>query len=210
MKNLLIIGARGFGRVIYHLAIKCKDYDKEFRIKGFLDDKYDALDNYPGYPQIIESVEDYRVKSDDVFICALGELNFKKKYTQIIIDKGGNFISLVHPSVSICKNTKIGKGCIIFRNVGMACDVSIGDFVTLHSLCIISHDVKIGNWSQVNSFSFIGGTVELADEVTIHPGAIIHPNKKIARGSTVGAGSFVIRDVEENTTVIGSPAVKLK
>lgn len=61
MKNLLIIGARGFGREIYNLALESIGYGTEFTIKGFLDDKKEALDGYDGYPSIISSVENYAV-----------------------------------------------------------------------------------------------------------------------------------------------------
>ena len=44
MKHLLIIGARGFGREVYDLAMDCIEAGAEFDIKGFLDDKKDALD----------------------------------------------------------------------------------------------------------------------------------------------------------------------
>ena len=56
MKNLLIIGSRGFGREIYNLALESICYGTEFTIKGFLDDKKEALDGYDGYPSIISSV----------------------------------------------------------------------------------------------------------------------------------------------------------
>ncbi|HOY32876.1 MAG TPA: sialic acid O-acetyltransferase, partial [Bacteroidales bacterium] len=70
MKKLILIGARGYGRVIYNLAISCKGYNTEYTIKGFLDDKRDALDEFDGYPPVIASVEDYQVQQDDVFVCA--------------------------------------------------------------------------------------------------------------------------------------------
>ena len=38
MKHLLIIGARGYGRGVYDIARSMKTYQKEFDIKGFLDD----------------------------------------------------------------------------------------------------------------------------------------------------------------------------
>ena len=53
MKNLLIIGARGFGREIFNMAHDCNGFGSEFIIKGFLDDKKDALDNFNGYVPIM-------------------------------------------------------------------------------------------------------------------------------------------------------------
>ena len=73
MKQLLIIGARGFGREVYNLFLACKAAGLEMCCKGFLDDKKDALDGYKNYPPIISSVEDYIIQEDDVFICAFFE-----------------------------------------------------------------------------------------------------------------------------------------
>ena len=92
MKNLLIIGARGFGREVYNLFLESKSNLPDIQIKGFLDDKADALDSFSNYPSIISSVEDYIIEETDVFVCALGDVNYKKKYVEIIKSKGGKFI----------------------------------------------------------------------------------------------------------------------
>lgn len=89
MKHLVIIGARGFGREIFYLAQNSIGYKTDFEVKGYLDDKSDALEGYNGYPPIISSVENYEVCDDDVFICALGDPRFKKQYANIIKEKGG-------------------------------------------------------------------------------------------------------------------------
>ena len=46
MKKLLIIGARGWGREVYGMLPSCLGYGTEFQVKGFLDDKSDALDKF--------------------------------------------------------------------------------------------------------------------------------------------------------------------
>ena len=42
MKQIVIIGARGFGRECYELFKNKKGFKWHFKIKGFLDDKADA------------------------------------------------------------------------------------------------------------------------------------------------------------------------
>ena len=96
MKQLLIIGARGWGREIYNMLPQCKGYGTEYVVKGFLDDKADALDGMPGYPPIIDSVEHYEPQEDDVFTCAMGDAHWKKHYAEIVLEKGGEFINIIH------------------------------------------------------------------------------------------------------------------
>ena len=210
MKELLIIGARGFGREVYNTALESVGYGDEFIVKGFLDDKSDALDGYEGYPPIIGSVEDYNIGKDDVFICALGDVHFKKKYIDIILEKGGEFINIIHKTAVIEKNTKIGVGCIFSRNVQISCDVKIGDYVTMNTMAVVGHDAIIGSYSHLNSMSFVGGYSELKEFVTMHTGSILLPHKKIGKNSVAGAGAFVYRNVKDDTTVIGNPAQVLK
>jgi sugar O-acyltransferase (sialic acid O-acetyltransferase NeuD family) len=209
MLNLLIIGARGFGREIYYLSTESLGFGTEFVVKGFLDDKKDALDDYKNYPPIISSVEDYSIQEDDVFICALGDVKYKKKYGDIIKSKGGNFMNLIHKSVSIGLNSVYGTGCIFTQNVNISCDVTIGNDVTIQPFSEIGHDSIIGNNCHLNTYSFMGGFSKIGDNVTINTGAILLPHKKVLDGGTIGAGSVAIRNVKNDTTVFGLPAVEI-
>ena len=130
MKGLVIIGARGFGREVSEAAKDCIGFGTEFVVKGFLDDDPHALDTTPGYPPILGPVEDYQPAGDDVFACGLGAPRWQKHYADIILQKGGRFINLIHRTATIGKNTVLGSGCIILRGVDISCDITLGDFVT--------------------------------------------------------------------------------
>jgi len=206
MKNLIIIGARGFGREVFNLARKSSDYQKKFSIKGFLDDKTDALDRFDNYPPIIESAESYIPQKNDLFVCALGNVHDKKYYSKLILEKGGIFFTLVAPKCDIPDSATIGAGCIISTNSIISVDTSIGDFVTVSAHTVIGHDVKIGSWSSIGPMAFLGGFVEVEPEVQVHAKATILPDLKIGQNSTIGAGSVVINNVRPNKTVFGNPA----
>jgi sugar O-acyltransferase (sialic acid O-acetyltransferase NeuD family) len=209
MKNLIIIGARGFGREIYNVAIQTKEHNIEWTIKGFLDDKADALDEFKNYPPIISSVEDYQVQDNDLFICALGDVNYKKKYINSVLVKGGKFTNIIHPTVIINNNTKLGIGIIICPFTYISNDVTIGNFVTIQTHSAVGHDVKIGDYSQINALTFFGGFVELKEGVTINPGANIAPKKIIAENTIVGLNSAVLKNTKPNCTVYGNPAKEI-
>lgn len=210
MKNLIIIGARGFGREVYSLAIQSVGYDEEFVVKGFLDDNSNVLDGFDNYPAILNSVEAYEIHPDDVFICALGSVKAKKHYVTILLNKGAIFINLIHKNVVFNINAKLGTGCIFWGPISISNDVIIKDFVTIHPNVAIGHDVSIGNFAHIGAYCFFGGYTEIQNDVTIYVRATILDRLKVGQGATVGAGSVVLRNVKENTTVFGNPAKKIQ
>ena len=178
MKRLIIIGARGYGREVYSLAKKAIGINEEFSIKGFLDDKSDALEGFDNYPPIIGNVEDYEIEANDVFICALGSTQWKKHYIEIILKKGGFFINLIDKTVIINENVTIGIGCIISENCVLSNDVKINDFTTIHCFSVFGHDTKIGKYVHIGAYCFFGGFVVVDDEATIYVRSTINPPKK--------------------------------
>lgn len=210
MKNLLIIGARGWGREVYDIATACREAGADFIVKGFLDDKSDALDGYDNYPPIVGPVETYAIQKNDVFICALGDVNYKKRYSEIILNKGGEFISLVHPTAIIGTNARVGKGCVVGAYANLSNDTAIGDFVTISIRAGMGHDSMIGNYSHIGGNSCISGFVTIGEKVTLHPGSVIVPHRKIGDNAIIGTGSVVLGNVKAGTTVFGNPAKKIE
>lgn len=206
MKNLLIIGARGWGREVFDIAQACIAAGEMLKVKGFLDDKSSALDNYPNYPPIVSSVESYDIQPDDVFICALGDVNYKRIYAEKILAKGGKFITLIHPTAIIGNNAKIGVGCVVGAYANISCDTRLGDFVTLSIKAGMGHDSTVGDYCHIGGLTNISGFVTIGNNVTIHPCSNIIPHKKIGDNAIVGTGSVVLKNVKEGTTVFGNPA----
>lgn len=209
MKNLIIIGARGFGRLMCSLIMQDNRYEKEFVVKGFLDSKSDALEGFEGYPSILSSVDDYKIEENDYFICALGEPKYRKQYADIIKNKGGKFYTYIHPSSIVHPNTKLGEGVIVSLFCHVANDCFIDDLTVIQGFATIGHDVKIGKNCSLQCYTFLGGFVEIGDNVMLHTRATILPSVKVGDNATVGAGSVCIKNIKPNSVVFGIPAKKL-
>lgn len=210
MKELIIIGARGFGREVYTLAQQSVGYGVNFIVKGFLDDNANALDNFSNYPKILSSVEDYQIKNTDVFICALGSIKWSVFYVSQILSKGGEFINLIHKEAALQQNVKLGIGVLISKGSIISNDVSIGNFTHIMSYCILGHDVKVDEYSRLGDYVFLGGFTKVEDQVFIAVRATVLDRLIIGSGAVVGAGSVVLRNVKPNSTVFGNPAKKLE
>jgi len=209
-KNLYIIGARGFGRELSESLASWDGFGDKYVIKGFLDDKVDALDGFQaGYPPIVSSVEDFKPDEHDVFICGLGAVEWRRKYIDIMLAKNAVFDTFICPWLSYVKAKHIGRGVAIVGPTTISPDVEIGDFVLLHPNVILGHDVKIGNHAVLENAAFCGVGAEVGESATIHTRATILPHKKIGKNAVVGACSCVVRNVPAGATVFGNPANRI-
>lgn len=212
MKQLLIIGARGWGREVYDAISKIPEVSSgELVIKGFLDSKSDALEGLRGhYPPIICSPEDYEVQGDDVFFIAMGDPRWRKHYAELIENKGGHFYTYISPEAYVVETAVVGEGSFIGRWTFVSDNVTLGKHVVMHSFSTIGHDAAIKDYGTLLNAAFMGGYSEIGECSEMNPKSIIIPHKKVGKNVIIGAGSVVMRNMGDNISVFGSPAVKLK
>lgn len=209
MKNLIILGAGGMGRQVYFFAKSCNGYQKEYIIKGFLDDNPYSMDEFDTFPPLLGSINDYQIQKDDIFFNSIGDVKAKKICINKILNRGGEFITLIHPTATIPQGSKVGRGCMFSPRSGMGIESEVGDFCLVQDNAIIGHDVHIGNFARIDCNVVLIAGVKVDDEVCIHTSAVINHNVHIGQGATVGALSFVIRNVKPGTTVYGNPAKRM-
>lgn len=210
MKHLIIVGAGGMGREVYHIATGCIGYGTEFDIKGFLD--YDAhiLDAFEGYPPVIGNDEDYQIERDDIFISSIGSVNIRKKSAELLKSRGAIFQTLVHKNANVCSTAQIGSGCLIQHGASVGADVQIGENCMIQYNAVLGHDVIVGDYCRLDCFVMCVGGVKIKDCATIHTSAVLNHKVVVGEGATVGACSFVMRKVKPNTTVFGVPATEME
>lgn len=203
LNHLVIVGAGGFGRTIASLARSDLACGVHWDVKGFLDNRSDVFT--PSDLPILGDPLTYAPVSGDIFLCALGTPEERRRYTAPLIAKGADFISL-KTDMHTGERTHISRGCIFERSVSLGTDTHLGEFVTILSTTIVGYDVRIGDYCQIGSFVFVGGGAQIGNDVVIHPHATILPGVTVGDGAVVGAGSVVIRNVPPSTTVMGNPA----
>ncbi len=137
MKNLIIIGAGGYGREVSEFAKGARGYGEEFVVKGFIDDTEDPLGRFSGYPPVVGRIADYMPRPDDAFVCAIGDIVGRKKCTEMIEERGGEFISLISIYATYRRGVSVGKGCVIQHFCNVSCDCTVEDHVHMQGGDII-------------------------------------------------------------------------
>lgn len=118
--------------------------------------------------------------------------------------------NIFHPSVTFDKTTvNFGFGNIIAPGSRLTTDIRIGNFNLININTLIGHDVTIGNFNVINSLVSVSGNVKIGDGCLVGTGADILQQKVVCDNSVVGSGSVVTKNVRENETVFGMPAVSI-
>ncbi|MEX3745393.1 MULTISPECIES: acetyltransferase [Lysinibacillus] len=211
MKDLIIIGAGGLGREILSYAIeKMETGDCEWRIKGFLNDELDSLDNIEtGYP-ILGTIKDHIIEENAVYLCAIGDSESRLSIGRNFQEKGAEFINFIHPTAKVRDRAKIGVGTILCPNSHVNPDTVIGDFVLINSNSGIAHDCIIGDGCSLIGGNLINGRCLLGKCVFLGSNAIVIPERRIGDFAKISAGAVVFTHVKSGKTMIGNPAKVLK
>ena len=208
MKNLIIIGAGGMGRTLYDIARESIGFGEDFLIKGFIDDNIEALDEFENYPPILGRISEYIPAEKDVFTFSIGG-DSRRKCIESLIERGAEFINIIHKTARIGTNVKLGVGNIIAAFTTLGADCKVGDYNLIQSYTVIGHDAQIGDFNRIDTHVTCVGGIKIKNETTIHTSAVINHKVVVEDKAKVGACSFVIRKVKEGQTVFGVPAKKI-
>ena len=206
IRELIIVGGSDQANVIYEL---CKTLN--LSVRGFLDTKspYDfSKFNLPVYNSInkIDRIQNYD------YVAGIGH-NFSRKCSlhelRCKLDTN-HFPKLIHPSAIISPSSKIAGAVTIMANCYIDTNVSI-EFGSLVNVgAIISHDVKLSEFSSIAPGVKIAGNVYIGRNTQVGIGVNIIEACKIGKNAVIGAGSTVVNDVSRNSLVYGTPAKLIK
>lgn len=205
MKEIIIVGAGGFGRELLQWIKDINKIKKTWIIKGFIDDNLNALDKYKVDTPIIGTISDWIPKPEEVFAIALGSPDLKRRIVSILKSKSANFVSIIHPTALLSEYSKYGEGLIMFPYSKLSCNSEVGDFVTILS-SMIGHDTIIGDFTVVSGGCNIIRDVVIGKNVFISAGVSIAQGISIGDDSFIGLGSVVINNVNANSKVFGNPS----
>ena len=204
MYNIVIVGAGGFSREVYYWA-KDSFSNDNFRIKGFLSYNKKDLNNFNLEVGIIGNDDDYKIRKNDRFIVAIGDIDIKKRAVDRLKKKGAKFISLIHPTAIIIPTAKIGEGVVICPYCLVSDDVKLDDFVMMNTYSSCGHDVQVGKYCILSPYVALNGFVTLENEVFLGTHATVISYKKVGFQAKISANSVVMRDVPPGYMVFGVP-----
>lgn len=209
--TMIIIGGGNHAQVVVealrHSGAAIKGYvDPNPQIKSIGKDIYCLGDN---------SFVFGRHPDDGLLVNGIGSINHKtntirRDVFELFLDAKYMFSQVVHPTSIVSPHyQRIGEGTIILEGAIIQADVNIGKNVLINAGVIIIHNCMIHDHCHIGPGAILCGAVTCMPNVFVGAGSTIIQGIVIGKDSVIGAGAVVIKDVEPNTTVVGSPAKEL-
>lgn len=210
MYDIVILGAGGMGRETFEVVEDTFGNDSNYRVKGFLSDVPNMLDDFTGYPPLIGTIKDYEIQPNDRFILAIGDVAGRRQIAESILQRGGEFINLIHPAAHIFRSAKIGRGVIIFPCAYVGADAKIGDFCLMNAHSLAGHDTILGNFSEMAPYSILGGGTVTGEECFFCMHAVTAPKTKLGNRVIISQGSTNKENPADDSFVEGVPGETFK
>lgn len=206
MQKLAIIGSGDLAGQIAHHALATGKYI----VVGFFDDFEEAGKQKFG-KEVLGSCADilelYNQKKFDVLMMGIGYKHMPQRAS--LFEKLSTaipFATVIHPSVIVDSNSKIGIGVMIYPGTVVDMNCVIEDNVLLYTGCVVSHDVAIGAHTILSPGVTTSGFVKIGKRVNLGTATAISDNIIINDDIKTGVGSVVVENLINPGLYYGVPA----
>jgi sugar O-acyltransferase (sialic acid O-acetyltransferase NeuD family) len=207
MKKIVIAGSGGFAKevlsILYDLG-KINLFDGFIEPKNFFK-KEQSSEKIMGFP-ILNSLQVKR-ETHDIIIGIGNPLIREKVYKEL--GSGFKYPSIIHPSAIVSQWVTIGKGAVICSGVIITCDIKIGNFCQLNLNTTIGHDCIIGDYFTTAPNANISGSCIFGNRVYFGTSSAVKQGVSICDNVTIGMGAIVLKDICHSGIYIGNPLKKL-
>ena len=206
MKDLVIIGAGGFGRTVYWQCDADYGNGRDWTIKGFLDDRPNILDGFGVPKPILGSPFTYKPQPNEIWLCALGEPQMRRKYAAPLVAQGRRVHQSAHRSRVSCVGEARPGHHLRTQGPGRQ----------RHDDRRLRHDpVDVGDRPRRDRSATTcrsrasRSSARAPRSATMCRStrtACILPGVSVGDRAVIGAGSVVVKNVPADSTVFGNPA----
>lgn len=203
MKKICIFGAGGFAKEVFWLAVQ----------SGLTVDAF--IDVHPGeeYHGVKVQKEEHFNKDKHLAVVAVGNPKLREKIVKQIIDRHGTqvFKTLVSTRANLMDpNITVGYGSVVCASCILTCDIRLGMFSQLNLATTIGHDTTTGDFFTTAPGVHISGKVSAGERVYFGTNSSVIEDINICNDVVIGAGACVAKDIIESGVYVGVPAKKLE
>jgi sugar O-acyltransferase (sialic acid O-acetyltransferase NeuD family) len=209
IRQLLLVGAGGFGREAAEAVRACNAVQPTWDLLGFLDDDPVKHGTLIGGVPILDGVEAvHELASAQVLLCTGRPENYvsRRLLAQRLGLADDRYATVVHPTATVGGSCEIGAGSVLLAHVDLTADVVVGRHVVVMPQVVLTHDVRVDDWATLASGVRLGGACHVSQGAYVGSGACAREGITIGAWAMIGMGSVVTRDVPPERLWFGNPA----
>lgn len=210
MSGIIILGSAGLAKEFYYYVKRACPYITDYIFVNDLDDGQTKL-NIDG--NIYEVIKDWNFQKKYNFIVAVGNPQIKKQLVSKALLNGLTpHKTIIDPSsIILMDESNIGYGGLISPGCVITSNIKIGNYVTLNLNTTVGHDTLIGDFCTTNPGVHISGQIIIGECNEFGTGCIVKDRLIIGSNKTFGAQTAVVKNIltDKKETYVGVPSKEL-
>ncbi|MDD2919867.1 acetyltransferase [Rhodoferax sp.] len=203
-RTIILFGAGGHAKSV----ISVLQAQAKWQLAGLLEEgDRENEKRVLGYPVLggMDELDLFRQKGITKAMVCIGSNRARARVSALLIARGFELVSIVHPTSSLMTDCVVGKGSFLHAQslIGAECQVGLNTIV--QPFTSLGHEGRIGDCVQFCPGTHIGGKVTIGDLCFFGPGAVVYPHITIGRNVSVGANAVVDKNVPDDAVVVGNP-----
>lgn len=208
-KELAIVGASGHGKVIADIAEKL-GYTVNFYDDAYPNKTYIEHWAIHGTCADLISLNNTNATLSNDVVVAIGNNEIRKQKIQLLQQNSFNLITLIHPTAVISPYAAIAQGTVVFAGAVINAFAKVGVGCIINTSAVLEHDCTIDNFTHICPNVALAGGVSVGTKSWVGIGSQVKQLITIGDNCIIGAGSTVVKNIPDNVTAFGSPAVVIK
>ncbi len=207
--SAVIIGYSGHAYVVLDILVSQK-----YLIIGYcdaLEKDYNPFNiKYLGketdtYPLSILKENNYFVSIGDNYIRA-------KVLNKLTTQFNNEALNAIHEKAVCSSSIKWHSegGILVAANATINPLVKIGKGAICNTSCSVDHECILGDYVHIAPGAVLCGNVEVGDYSFVGANSVIKQGVTIGKNVIIGAGSVILKDIPDNSVVVGNPSKTIK
>jgi sugar O-acyltransferase (sialic acid O-acetyltransferase NeuD family) len=206
MLRIACVGAGGHGKVVADAAVSLARDE----IVGFLDDDPSlAGRSVVGLP-VLGPISAWRDFGIEAIVPAIGANRARREIILRETSQGATAMTIIHPSAIISGWAELCAGVTVMAGAVVNAGAVVGENAIVNTGAIVEHDCLIGPHVHIAPGCCLAGEVSVGEGTFLGIGSRVLPSVRVGDWCVIGAGAVVTKDVEDNITVVGVPARRIR